>query len=91
MENMMIREDVIFKVVLVQCNIVNNGYQHDSWVLDAFVPNKSFDHLLDTSPKVFIFLKTFNLELSYIEVWLTDHNSKLLGIEEKISITLVIN
>ena len=88
---MMIREDVIFKVVLVQCNIVNNGYQHDSWVLDTFVPNKSFDQLLDTSPKVFTFLKTFNLEFSYIEVWFTDHNSKPLDIEEKININLVIN
>ena len=37
------------------------------------------------------FLKIFNSEFSYIEVWFTDQNSKLLKIEDKINITLVIN
>ena len=37
------------------------------------------------------YLKTFNSEFSYIEVWFTDQNSKPLEIEDKISITLVIN
>ena len=41
--------------------------------------------------KKIIFLKTFNSEFSYTEVWLTDQNSKLLEIEVKINITLVIN
>ena len=27
---------------LIHCNIVNNDYQHDSWVLYRFVPDKSF-------------------------------------------------
>ena len=35
--------------------------------------------------KSFIFLKTFNLEFSYIEVWFTDQNSKSLEIENKIN------
>ena len=56
-----------------------------------FVPNKSFVHLLDISPKNLIFLKTFNSELSYIEVWFTDQNSKPLEIEDKIDTTLVFN
>ena len=56
-----------------------------------FVPNKSFVQLLDISPKNFIFLKTFNSELSYIEVWFTDQNSKPLEIEDKININLVVN
>ena len=30
----------ITEVVLVQCNIVNNDYQQDSWVLYTFVPIK---------------------------------------------------
>ena len=47
----------ITEVVLIQCNIVSNDYQHDSRVLYAFVPNKSFGQLLDTSPKKLIFLK----------------------------------
>ena len=59
----------ITEVVLIHCNIVNNNYQPDSRVLHTFAPNKSFGQLLDISPKNFIFLKTFNLEFSYIEVW----------------------
>ena len=81
----------ITKVVLVHCNIVNNYYQQDSRVLFTFVPNKSFGQLLDILSKTFIFLKTFNSEFSYIEVWFTDQNSKPLEIEDKINITLVIN
>ena len=59
----------ITEVVLIHCNIVSNDYQEDSRVLYTFVPNKSFGRLLDISPKNFIFLKAFNLEFSYIEVW----------------------
>ena len=81
----------ITEIVLIHCNIVNNDYQQDSRVLYTFVPNKSFGQLLDISPKNFIFLKTFNSEFSYIEVWFTDQNSKPLEIEDKINITLVIN
>ena len=47
----------ITEVILVHCNIVNNDYQHDLQVWYTFVPNKSFGHLLDISPKNFIFLK----------------------------------
>ena len=41
--------------------------------------------------KNFIFLKTFDSEFSYVEVWFTDQNYKPLEIEDKINITLVIN
>ena len=81
----------ITEVVLIHCNIVNNDYQQDSRVLYTFAPNNSFVGLLDISLKNFIFLKTFNLEFSYIELWFTDQNSKPLEIEDKINITLVIN
>ena len=66
-------------------------YQQNSRVLYTFVPNKSFGQLLDISPKNSIFLKTFDSEFSYIEVWFTDQNSKPLEIEVKINITLVSN
>ena len=79
------------EVILVHCNIVNNDCQQDSRVLYTFVPNKSFGQLLDISPKNFIFLKAFNSEFLYIEVWFTNQNSKPLEIEDKINITLVIN
>ena len=38
-----------------------------------------------------MFLKTFESEFSYIEVWFTDQNSKPLDIQDKTKITLVIN
>ena len=37
-----------------------------------------------------LFLKTFNSEFSYIEIWFNDQNSKLLEIDNKINITLVM-
>ena len=81
----------ITEVVLVHGNILNNDYEHDSRVLYIFFPNKSFGQLLNISPENLIFLKTFNLEFSYIEVWFTDQNSKPLEIDDKINITLGIN
>ena len=69
----------------------NNSYQQNSRVLYTFVRNKSFGDLLDISPKNLIFLKIFDSEFSYIEVWFTDQNSRPLEIKDKISITLVIN
>ena len=88
-ENMLHLE--ITEVVLIHCNIVNNYYQQDSRVLYTFVPNKSFGQFLDISPKNFIFLNIFSSELSYIEVWFTDQNSKPLEKEDKTNITSVIN
>ena len=68
----------ITEVVLVHCNIFNNDYQQDCRVLYTFVLNKSFDQLVGISPNVLICLKIFNSELSYIEVWFNDQNSKPL-------------
>ena len=79
------------EVVLVHCNIANNNYQQNTRVLYIFVPNETFGQLLDISPKTFIFLKTFDSQFLYIEVWLTDQISKPLEIEDKTNITLVIN
>ena len=38
------------EVVLVQCNLVKNDYQHSSKVLFSFVPNKQFGQLINISP-----------------------------------------
>ena len=78
----------ITEIVLMHCNIVNNNYQQNSRVLYTFVPNKSFGQFLDISPKRFIFLKTFDSNFSYIEVWFTDQNYKPLETEDKINISL---
>ena len=81
----------ITEVILINFNIVNSDYQQDSRVLYTFVPNKSFGQLLDISPKKIIFLKTFDSEFSYIEVWFIEQNSKSLDIGDKTNVTLVIN
>ena len=57
----------ITEEVLMHCNVVNNSYQQNSRVLYTFVSNKSLGQLLNISPGNFIFLKTFDLEFSYIE------------------------
>ena len=80
----------ITEVILVHCNIVNNDYQQDSKVLYTFLPNKPFGSLLEISPKNRIFLKTFDSDFPYIEVWFTDQNSQPLEIEDRINLTLVI-
>ena len=57
----------IAEAVLTHYDIVNNGFQQDSRILNTFVPNKLFSQL-DISPKNFISFETFNSEFSYIEV-----------------------
>ena len=80
----------IAEVVLIYCIIVKDDYQQGSRVLYTFVCNKSFDQL-DISSENFIFLKTFDSELSYIYVWFAEKNPKPLEIEDKITIALAIN
>ena len=50
-----VRNLEITDVVLVHYNVASNDYEQDSRVLYKFGPNKSFDQLLDISPKKFIF------------------------------------
>ena len=73
----------IVELVLVHCNLVNNGYQQDSRILYTFVPNKPFGSLLEISPTNHIFLKTFNAEFHEIKVWFTNQTSKPLEAEGK--------
>ena len=81
----------ITKVVLVHFDIIKNDYQQDFIVLYTFIPNKSFGQFLDISPKNSLFLKSFDSEFSYTELWFTVQNSKLLETVDKINIILVIN
>ena len=81
----------ITETELIHCNVDNNSYQQNLRVLYTFVTNKSFGQLLDILPKNFIFLKTCDLEFSYIEVWFAEQNSNPLEIEDKINITVIIN
>ena len=70
----------ITQVVLAHSDTVNNDYQQGSRVLYTFIPNKSYDQLLDIFLFLcfFIYLKTFNSEFSRIEVWFIDQISKRL-------------
>ena len=62
----------------------------DLRVLYTFVSNKPFGQFLVILSKTFIFLKAFNSEHSYIQVWITDQSPKTLEIEDKININLVL-
>ena len=53
----------ITEAVIIHCNVINNN---------IFILDKSFDQLLDISPKIFTFLKIFNSDFSYIAVWFND-------------------
>ena len=66
------------EIILVHCNVANNNYQQNSRGLHTCAPHKSFDQLLDISPKHFIFSKTLNSEFSYTEVWFIGQNSQPL-------------
>ena len=81
----------ITEVILVYCNNVSNDYQQDLRVLDTFVPNKPFGSLLEISPKIHTFLKTFNSEFQAIEIYFTNQNCQPLEKEDRINVTLVVN
>ena len=41
--------------MLTHCNVVNSDYQHESRVLHALAPNKSFGQLLEILSKILYF------------------------------------
>ena len=55
-----------------------------------FFLNKPHGSPLKNSPKIYIYLNTFNSEFQAIEVWFTDRNSQPLEIEDRINLALVI-
>ena len=59
----------ITEAILTHSNFFNNSNQQNARVLYTFIPNKLFGQLLDILTENFIFLKTFDSESSYIEVW----------------------
>ena len=56
------------EVVLVNCNLVKNDYQHTSKVLFSFVPNKQFGQLINISPNSLAMMNTVNTEFSFTEI-----------------------
>ena len=80
----------IFKVVLVQCNLVDNQNQQKSEVLYTFTPNKPYAYLLNVEWSNLVFLKTYNTEFDEI-ITFTDQNDRPLEIKEKFNLILLIN
>ena len=80
----------VVELVLVHCNLVNNDNQQESRILYTFVPNKTFDSLLEISQTNHIFLKTFNSEFQEIKICFADQTSKPLQVEDRINVTLIV-
>ena len=78
------------EVVLVNCNLIKNDYQHTSKVLFSFVPNKQFGQLINISPHSLTMMNTVNTEFSFVEVWFTYQASKALEIEDNINLKLTL-
>ena len=54
-----------FVVVLVQCNLVKNDYQHTSKALFNFVPNKQFGQLINIAPHSLTMMNAVNTEFFF--------------------------
>ena len=55
------------------------------------MPNKSNAYLLNVEPSNLVFLKIYNTEFDETIIKFTDQNGRLLEIEEKVNLTLLIN
>ena len=78
------------EVVLVNCNLIKNDYQHTSKVLFTFFLNKQFGQLIKISPHSLTTMNIANTEFSSVEVCFTDQASKALEIEDNASLILII-
>ena len=75
----------VAKVVLVQCNLVDNQYQRKPKVLYSFTTNKAYAYLLNIEQSNLVLWKTYNNEFN------NNQNSGALKIEDKVNLTLLIN
>ena len=53
--------------------------------------NKSYGYLENIEPSNLVLLKTYNTEFDEIIITFMDQNGRLLEIEDRISLTLLIN
>ena len=81
----------VVEVVLLQFDLVYIQYRQKSEVLYTFTPNRSYIYLLNVEPSNLLFLKTDNNELHAIIIIFTDQNGRLLEIEDKVNLILLIN
>ena len=69
------------EVVLVNCNLAKNDYQHLSKVLLTFVPNKQFEQLMNISPHSLIMMNTVNTDFCSVGFGLHIKLVKLLKLK----------
>ena len=74
-----------YTVILFEMTIVQK-----SKLLYEFVPDKTFGKLISVQPTVLIQCKTIDTVFDFIEIWFTDEDNKSLQIQDKVSVTLVI-
>ena len=76
---------------LVQFELLDNQYQQNSQVLYTFTTNEPYTYLLNVEPSSLVFLKTCNSKFDDIITTFTDKNGRLLEIEGKVNLALLIN
>lgn len=81
----------VVEVVLACYNLVDNQHQQNFDLLYTFTPNKTYAHQLNIEPGNLLFLKTYNIEFEDIIIIFTDKNGRLLEIDIKIRLTLLIS
>ena len=81
----------VVEAVLVQSHLVDSQCQQKSEVLFIFIPNKYYAYLLNVEPSNLVFLKTYNTDSDEIIVTFTDQNGRPLEVEDRVSLTLLIN
>ena len=78
----------VVKVVLVQCNLVDNQYHQKFEVLYSFTPNQSYSYLLHVEASL-VFLKLHNNEFDDKKIAFMDQNGRLLEREDKVNLSLL--
>ena len=76
----------VAEVVLAQCNLLDNQYQHKSNVFLTYTI-----YLLNVEPRKLVFLKTCTTEFDEIIMAFMDQNGRPLAIEDKVNLTVLIN
>ena len=71
------------------CNLVKSDYQYASKVLFGFIPNKIFWNLLNISQHVLTMINKISTEF-FVEVCFTYQSREALGIEDNVSLTLIL-
>ena len=55
------------------------------------MPNKSYAYFLNVEPSNLVFLKTYNTEFDKITITFMDQHGRLLEVENKVNLTLLMN